>query len=57
MPPLNVWRPFTQVVVFDTVWIGPDEDAGYGPPSISWKPLIETVGTLSTISFSWNTYG
>jgi hypothetical protein len=43
--------------VFVTVWIGPDENAGYGPPSMSWKPLMEIVGTLSKISFSWKMYG
>ena len=31
----------TQVVVFDTVWIGPREDAGYGPPSKPVKPAID----------------
>ncbi len=58
-PALNVWRPLTQVVVFETVVIGPEEEAGYGPPSIVWKPPLPnvTVGILSKISFSWKMYG
>src|SRR5687767_5301654 len=51
IPPFNVWRPFTSVVVLDQVWIGPAENAGYGPPS---KPVqgesMLTVGILSSIS-------
>ena len=49
-PALNEWRPLTSVVVFDQVWIGPREKAGYGPPSISLKPAIVIVGSLSSIS-------
>jgi hypothetical protein len=49
-PAFIVCRPFTQVVVFESVWIGPDEKAGYGPPSMVLKPAIWMVGILSSIS-------
>src|SRR5678815_2021313 len=49
-PPLNVWRFLTQVVALENVWIGPREDEGYGPPSISVRPAMVIVGILSGIS-------
>src|SRR5690606_40009547 len=57
MPALNVWRPRTYVVTFWIVWIGPDENAGYGPPSKPLKLLMLVVGILSAISFSAKMYG
>ena len=58
-PALNVWRPRTIVVTSLTVWIGPADDAGYGPPSRPLngvKPV--TVGILSSISLlSGKMYG
>src|SRR5262245_55797056 len=58
MPALNVCRFFTYVVVFVKVLIGPTEDEGYGPPSISLNGLIVIVGILSGISLkSGNRYG
>ena len=56
-PALNVCRPLTSVVVFENVWIGPRENAGYGPPSISLKPAIVMVGSLSSISLPGKMYG
>src|SRR3954469_2370556 len=49
MPPLKVWRFFTQVVAFEKVLIGPREEEGYGPPSISVRPAMVIVGILSGI--------
>src|SRR5215471_29582 len=49
-PPLNVWRFFTQVSESENVWIGPCEEDGYGPPSISERLAIVIVGILSGIS-------
>ena len=58
MPPFNVCRFLTQVVVLAKVLIGPSDDEGYGPPSIVPKPAIEMVGILSAISLlSGNRYG
>ena len=58
MPPLKVCRFLTHVVVFENVWIGPREKAGYGPPSIRPRLSIEIVGSLSEISlFCGNRYG
>jgi hypothetical protein len=42
-------------VVFEMLWIGPDDEAGYGPPSMVWKPVPVMVGILSKIYFSWKT--
>ena len=50
-PPLNVWRPLTQVVVFETVWIGPDEEAGYGPPSIVRNRRCRSIPSESCRDF------
>src|SRR5215510_1794212 len=57
-PPLNVWRSFTQVVALENVLIGPTDEDGYGPPSISLNGDIVMVGILSGISLnSGNRYG
>src|SRR6185436_9575477 len=58
MPALNVCRLLTHVVVLVNVLIGPTDDEGYGPPSISLNGLIVIVGILSGISLkSGNRYG
>ena len=58
MPPLIVCRPLTHVVVSVRVWIGPRDEDGYGPPSISVKLAIVIVGILSSISlFCGKMYG
>src|SRR5262245_27845549 len=58
MPALTVCRLFTHVVVFANVLIGPTDEEGYGPPSISLNGLIVIVGILSGISLnSGNRYG
>src|SRR5688572_14478752 len=56
-PPLTVCLPFTHVVMFDQVWIGPDENAGYGPPSKPVTLSMLTVGILSSISLPGKMYG
>ena len=46
------------VVAFVNVWIGPCDEDGYGPPSISVKLAMVIVGILSGISlFSGKMYG
>ncbi len=58
MPPLIVWRLLTQVTLSAQLWIGPCDEEGYGPPSISVKLSIVIVGILSGISlFSGKMYG
>ena len=59
MPALNVWRPLTQVVVFETVWIGPGRGGRIraAVDRLERRCRCETVGILSKISFSWKMYG
>src|SRR5437879_6021113 len=49
-PPFKVCRSLTHVVVLANVRIGPSDDDGYGPPSISPRLSMEIVGILSGIS-------
>src|SRR3954462_8704102 len=49
-PALIVWRLLTQVTASANVLIGPTDDEGYGPPSISVNGVIVIVGILSGIS-------
>src|SRR5258708_3282870 len=49
-PPLIVCRLFTHVVALANVLIGPTDEDGYGPPSISLNGDIVMVGILSGIS-------
>ena len=51
-PPLNVCRFFTHVAVSANVWIGPRDEDGYGPPSISLRLSMVIVGILSGISLN-----
>src|SRR5438045_8180571 len=46
-PLLMVWRLFTQVSASEKVWIGPCDEEGYGPPSISVRLATVIVGILS----------
>ena len=51
-------RSFTQVSVSVQLWMGPCDDEGYGPPSISLRLSTVIVGILSGISlFSGKMYG
>src|SRR3954465_107982 len=57
-PPLNVCRFLTHGIASEKVWIGPCDDEGYGPPSISVKFAMVMVGILSGISLkSGKMYG
>src|SRR5260221_14452449 len=49
-PPLKVCRFLTHVIASENVWIGPCDEEGYGPPSISVKLAMVMVGILSGIS-------